>query len=306
MDLYLVPLTIGLLVVVGGVSFVVAIGALRDPTDVVHRLRGAALAKTVEVTAERSSGGIGRHLGPLAKLVGANQAEVSRLRAQLSHAGYRGEHAVQAFLASKVLLATVALVTLAFLNTFRADPLPHVLVLAVFALGLAFFLPNLWLRSRAATRQGDIERALPDALDLLVTCVEAGLALDAAFQRVATELARAWPVLAEEMNLTYLEVKAGVVRAEAMRRLADRTGVMDLRSLSATLNQTEMFGTSVSSALRVQAEGMRIKRSQRAEEKAAFLAVKMTLPLAFCFLPCLFSVILGPAAINIMNTLLKR
>ena len=306
MVLYLVPLTIGLLVVVGAVSFVVAFGALRDPTDLMRRLRGAAPGKQVDTTPERSSGGLGRHLGPLARLTGANQAEVSRLRAVLSHAGYRGEYAVQAFLASKVLLAAAALVALVFLNTFRSDPLPHVLALAILAVGLAFFLPNLWLRSRATSRQGDIERALPDTLDLLVTCVEAGLALDAAFQRVASELARAWPVLAEEMNLTYLEVKAGVARAEAMRRLADRTGVMDLRSLSATLNQTEMFGTSVSAALRVQAEGMRIKRSQRAEEKAAYLAVKMTLPLAFCFLPCLFSVILGPAAINIMNTLFKH
>ncbi len=305
MHLDIVPLTIGLLAVLGAAGFVGSIAALRDTTDLVRRIRGARSEQRHDDTPAREAASLGRHLGPLARLTGANQAEISRLRTRLGWAGYRGEYAAQMFLASKVLLGGGALVAFAFLNTLRTEPLPNALALAIVAVGVAFFLPNLWLRSRTTSRQGEIERALPDTLDLLVTCVEAGLALDAAFQRVATELGPAWPVLAEEMDLTSLEVRAGVARTEAMRRFADRTGVADLRSLSATLNQTEMFGTSVSGALRVQAEGMRVKRTQRAEEKAAYLAVKMTLPLAFCILPCLFAVVLGPAAVNIMTVLLK-
>jgi tight adherence protein C len=301
-----VPLTIGILAALGAAGFVGSIAALRDKTDLIRRIRGVPSDESPGQATDRTPADLGRHLGPLARLTGADEAEMSRLRKRLSWAGYRGEYATQMFLASKVLLGAGALVAFAFLSTLRAEPLPHALALAIVTVGTAFFLPNLWLRSRTATRQGDIQRALPDTLDLLVTCVEAGLALDAAFLRVSTELALAWPILAEEMKLTSLEVKAGVTRAEAMRRLAERTGVADLRSLSATLNQTEMFGTSVSGALRVQAEGMRIKRGQRAEERAAYLAVKMTLPLAFCILPCLFAVILGPAAVNIMNTLIKR
>ncbi len=305
MHLDIVPLTIGVLAALGAAGVVGCVAALRDPTDVIRRIRGAR-AEAPSARAPDRAADLGRHLGPLARLAGADEAELSRLRTRLGWAGYRGEHAAQVFLASKVVLGAGALVAFAFLSTLRAEPLPHALPLAIATVGVAFFLPNLWLRSHTATRQRDIERALPDTLDLLVTCVEAGLALDAAFQRVSAELALAWPVLSEEMSLTSLEVKAGVARTEAMRRLADRTGVADLRSLSATLNQTEMFGTSVSSALRVQADGMRVKRSQRAEEKAAYLAVKMMIPLALCILPCLFAVILGPAAVNIMKILLKR
>jgi tight adherence protein C len=305
-DLQIVPLTIGILAVLGVVGLAGGFLALRDPADLVRRLRGTLSELPSGQAPVPAAGSFGRHLGPLARLTGADAAEMSRVRVRLGWAGYRGDHAVQVFLASKVLLGAGALVAFAFLNTVRAEPLQNGVVLAIGTVGVAFFLPNLWLRSAVTARQTEIERALPDTLDLLVTCVEAGLGLDGAFQRVATELAQAWPVLAEEMNLTSLEVKAGIARTEAMRRLADRTGVADLRSLSATLNQTEMFGTSVSGALRVQADGMRVKRSHRAEEKAAMLSVKMTIPLALCILPCLFAVILGPAAVNIMNVLLKR
>lgn len=304
MKLDIVPMTIAILGVLSVGALIGGLASLFDTTDLVRRLRGSQPAPTpgpVEPTVD-----FGRHLGPLARLTGANAAEVSRLRSQLSWAGYRGDYVVQVFLASKVVLAACALVSFAFLSTVRAEPIPQAVPLAIVAVGIGFFVPTLWLRSRVVYRQLAIERAIPDALDLLVTCVEAGLALDGAFQRVASELALAWPILAEELKLTSLEVNAGVARADAMRRLADRTGVADLRSLSATLNQTEAFGTSVSGALRVQAEGIRVKRGQRAEERAAYLSVKMALPLAFCILPCLFAVILGPAVLNIMKALVHR
>ena len=158
-----------------------------------------------------------------------------------------------------------------------------------------FFLPNLWLRGQIQERQRLIEDALPDAMDLLVTCVEAGLALDAAMSRVAQELELVAPVLAQELKQTLLEIQAGVRRSDAFHRLSNRTGVEDLRTLSAMIIQTEMFGTSVSRALRVHAEGMRTKRMQRAEEKAAMVSVKMTVPLILCILPSLMAVVIGPA-----------
>jgi tight adherence protein C len=138
-------------------------------------------------------------------------------------------------------------------------------------------------------------------MDLLVTCVEAGLGLDAAMARVSEEMTLASPILATELNHTFLEVQAGIPRADSFRRLAERTGVEDLRALSAMLIQTDIFGTSVARALRVHSDGMRVKRMQRAEEKAAMVSVKMTIPLVLCILPSLIAVVMGPAVVMIKN-----
>jgi tight adherence protein C len=151
----------------------------------------------------------------------------------------------------------------------------------------------------------EIERSLPDAIDLLVTCVEAGLGLDAALSRVAEEITLAAPLLAAELKVTFLEIQASIPRRDAFRRLSERTGVEDLRQLSAVLTQTEMFGTSIARALRVHSEGMRIRRMQRAEEKAAMVGVKMTLPLILCILPTLMAVVLGPAVATIMTKIIQ-
>src|SRR5262249_15357147 len=147
-------------------------------------------------------------------------------------------------------------------NSQMASPVefPLDVVLAVWICAFAFFAPNFWLNSKTKERQTALERALPDAMDLLVTCVEAGLGLDAAMSRVSQEMGLAAPILAGEMNLTFLEIQAGIPRADAFRRLAERTGVEDLRALSAMLIQTDVFGTSVARALRVHAEGMRVRR----------------------------------------------
>jgi tight adherence protein C len=166
---------------------------------------------------------------------------------------------------------------------------------------VAFFLPNIYVSNKAANRKMALENPLPDAIDLLVTCVEAGLSLDAAMARVAQEMDLVAPVLVQELKQTMLEIQAGVKRSDAFHRLAVRTGVEDLKSLSAMIIQTEMFGTSVSRALRVHSEGMRTKRMQRAEEKAAMISVKMTVPLIFCILPSLFVVIMGPAVLMVMG-----
>jgi tight adherence protein C len=250
---------------------------------------------------------VAQGLSPLTRLATPrDEDELFRVREKLVQAGLRSPHAVPIFLAVKALLPLVLVGAVLWFSAARAE---RVEFLSAWAVGIAvagYLLPNLWLARRVRSRQLDIDRGLPDALDLMVTCVEAGLGLDAALQRVAVEMGLARPVLAEELTLTFLEVKAGVRRTDAFRRLAERTGVQDLKTLAATLNQTDMFGTSVSRALRVQAEGMRIRRTQRAEERAAVLSVKMTMPLVLCFVPVLFIVMAGPAWVNIASQFLRR
>lgn len=233
----------------------------------------------------------------------ARAEEIARMRARLYCAGFRGEGVVTRFLLGKIGLAFALLAVAISWNARRADGAHPTLLIAVVAFAAGFYLPDVVVASRARERQTAIERGLADALDLLVTCVEAGLGLDAALQRVSGEVRLAHALLGEELATTFLEIKAGIPRTEAFRRLAQRTGVKDLKSLSATLNQTDTFGTSVSLALRVQAEGIRTRRMQRAEERAGFVAVKMTIPLVLCILPALVAIVMGPAAVKIVKTL---
>jgi tight adherence protein C len=247
---------------------------------------------------------VAQGLTPLARLARpTTDDELRAVRAKLAHAGFRSSNALQLFLGAKALapLPLVGMVLSA--HAARVGGLNGLPMFVLGAAGIGFFLPNVWLDKRIKHRHFVVNRGLPDVLDLLVTCVEAGLGLDASLQRVAAEIALSHPVLAEELTVTFLEAKAGVPRTEAFRRLAERTGVQDLRTLAATLNQTEMFGTSIATALRVQAEGMRIHRMQRAEERAAVLGAKMTFPLVVCFLPTLLVVIIGPAMVNIVRAL---
>jgi tight adherence protein C len=233
--------------------------------------------------------------------------EQSRLRTRLVQAGLRSVHAMELFLASKLLLATAATITFLQVNSQLVKRLesPLDIGVTVWLCGAGFMLPSLWLSSRIRTRQQTLERSLPDAMDLIVTCVEAGLGLDAAVARVSDELKLASPLLGFELNQTFLEIQTGIPRRDAFRRLAERTGLDELRQLSAVLTQTEMFGTSIAKALRVQAEGMRIRRMQRAEEKANTVGVKMTLPLILCILPALVAVVLGPAVVSILEHIIK-
>jgi tight adherence protein C len=238
-------------------------------------------------------------LRPFARLVKPSAGEeLSRIQQSLVHAGYRTENAVEILLGIKLILPLIVIIVLWQIDSHLEKPLelPPAIAFAFIGIAFAFFLPNLWLRSKITERQAAVSDALPDSMDLLVTCVEAGLSLDAAMARVAQELELVAPVLAQEMKQTLLEIQAGVRRSDAFHRLSNRTGVEDLRTLSAMIIQTEMFGTSVSRALRVHAEGMRTKRMQLAEEKAAMVSVKMTVPLIMCILPSLFAVVIGPAA----------
>jgi tight adherence protein C len=248
-----------------------------------------------------------RGLRSIAKIADPGRGgEGLALRRQLTQGGYRGEHAVQIFLAAKVILALVLPVVFLLIDAQLAHPLDLAVPIAIMLCIVGFYAPSLWLATQVKVRQGTLERSLPETVDLLVTCVEAGLALDAALSRVSAETALSAPLLAEELNLTFLEIQAGMPRVEAFRRLSDRTGVEDLRSMAATLAQTELFGTSIATALRTRAEWIRTRRMQRAEENAAIVAVKMTIPLVFCILPSLIAIVMGPAVVNISKAFLPH
>jgi len=168
---------------------------------------------------------------------------------------------------------------------------------------LGYVLPAVYVGTRRRERQREMQRALPDALDLLVVCVEAGLALNQALMRVAEETDRLSRVLSEHLTLVNLEIRAGTRREDALRSLGERTGVDDLKSLVAMLIQTDRFGTSIGTALRVHADTLRTKRRQRAEEMAAKTTIKLVFPLVLLILPAMFVVILGPALIRVLDTL---
>jgi tight adherence protein C len=233
-----------------------------------------------------------------------NEGELGRLQSRLSYAGIRGERAMFVYLATKVLLSFAFAGVVVWYNNARPQPLQYTAFLVVFSMFAGFYLPSLWLQNLVRQRQTKINRALPDTLDLLVTCVDSGLGLDASMNRVAEEISLNSPLLSQEIMQAAFEIRAGSSRGEAFRRLAARTGVEDIRNLSSIVVQTEVFGTSMAKALRVMAEGMRVRRMQKAEEKGAQVGVKMTIPLVLCILPALFSIIMGPAVVQIVRRLM--
>jgi tight adherence protein C len=224
--------------------------------------------------------------------------EMGALRLRLVQAGYRREEALTLFFGVRVAFA-LALFSF-FSSGFLARPN---MMLALGGLGVGYILPGMVLARLAKRRSHRIRLSLADALDLLVVSVEAGLGLDQALTRVGTELAFAYPELSDELRLINLELRAGKPRAEALRNLADRTGVDDLSSLVTMLIQTDKFGTSVAQSLRVYSETLRTKRRQRAEEAAAKTGVKMVFPLVLCIFPAIWVVTIGPAAIKFITVL---
>jgi tight adherence protein C len=242
---------------------------------------------------------------PIAKMATPTDADdLGRLRAQLTHAGYRDESAMPIYLGVKVALALGLAGLFLWVNSLRSAPMQHASLFTVVVMILGFYAPNLWLLNAVEKRTRAISNSMPDALDLLVTCVEAGLGLDMALTRVAQEVGLSAPLLSQELLTTSLEMRAGMSRGDAFRRLAMRTGVEDIRNLSSIIIQTELFGTSVARALKVMSEGMRVRRMQRAEENAATVAVRMTFPLILCILPALLSTLLGPAIVRMIRILL--
>lgn len=245
--------------------------------------------------------------GPLARLSLPKEGwEGSQLRIHFMNAGYRSATAPGLFFAAKSLL-TFALPGLLILYLVIAGSKLSPNTILAFLVGsaaLGYFLPNVFLARRIANRKREIFESFPDAIDLMTVCVEAGLGLDAALTRVGQEMHLTSPILAEELHLVNLELRAGSSRDKALRNLALRTGVEEVDTLVAMLVQSDRFGTSVADALRVHSESLRTKRRLRAEEAAAKIPLKLLFPLIFFIFPSMLLVLLGPAFISIFRTLL--
>jgi tight adherence protein C len=230
--------------------------------------------------------------------------DLPRLRRLLVRAGFRNPDAARNFYGVR-LLSTVLLGSAALFFSLRSSAATdRTLIMVGVACYLGFTLPTRFLQARIRRRQHAIERALPNALDLLVVCVESGLGLDQAILQVAKELQNAHPAICEEFAVMNLELRAGKRRVEALHNLAERAGVPELKKLVAVMIQTDRFGTSIAQALRGHADYIRTMARQSAEERAAKLAVKLVFPIFFCVLPSLFVVTVGPVLTRLVRDLL--
>ncbi|MBK5297983.1 MAG: type II secretion system F family protein [Vicinamibacteria bacterium] len=298
------PLILAVVIVFIGVAVltgVVASAVLARQSPERRRLREMTAAAGGGVSASALT------LGPtqdvvvkrVSAFVPKSPKEMGRLQRRLTRAGFPHGRAAVYFAAAEIVLPIgLALATVAYMGVARGG------FLALVMAGIGYTLPGLWLARKTRARQKQIENGLPDALDLLIVCVEAGAGLDAAIVKASEELALAYPYLAEELRMINIETRAGKPRLEAFRNFAQRTGVDDVRALVAMLVQTDRFGTSIAQALRTHAAVARTKRRQRAEERAAKLGVKLVFPLVFCLFPALYVVVLGPAVIKIMHSFL--
>jgi len=298
------PLILTIIVFVTVVLVVFAFGAAAvTPTSVLGaRLRALGGQPTVaqEKPQIKVRDRIEQALDPLSKAIPLSPSDVSRTRKWLIQAGRRDPRHVSYYFGSRIFLAFLGLAGVIAFSGLDS------VALLVCVPAFGFFIPRFILKRMIKERQRRIRIALPDALDLTVICVEAGLALDQAVMRVGKDLHHAHPELSDEFHLVTLEMRAGKPRAEALRNLVDRTGVDDLRSLVGTLIQTDRFGTSIAQALRVHSDSLRTSRRQRAEEQAAKTTIKMVPPLViFILLPFLF-VTIGPALIQAYRSLVTK
>ena len=232
----------------------------------------------------------------LAAWVPKSPKEMTRLQKRLAAAGYHGFKPVIVYALSEVSLAALGFVGAFFMLRARSG-----LLIAIAAAVMGYMVPGFIVARRIRLRKKQIQNGLPDALDLLIVSLEAGLAIDQALLKCSEELEIAYPALSHELQLINIETRAGKPRLEALKNFSKRTQVDDVRALVAMLVQTDRFGTSVAQALRTHAEEARLKRRQRAEEKAAKLSVKLIFPLVFCLLPAFFVVSVGPAIIKFVE-----
>lgn len=250
---------------------------------------------------------IAKITSPLAKLsLPDDNWERSAIRTRFITAGFRHPSAPAIFFAAKTILALLLplLMYLALSSSGKQHSTNTLLIYLLSAATLGNYLPNLLLRNAISRRQNEVFESFPDALDLMTICVEAGLGIDAALARVASEIGLSSPILSEEMTLVTLELRAGGTKEKALRNLALRTGVEDVDSLVSMLIQAERFGTSIATSLRIQSDLLRTKRRMRAEEMAAKIGLKLLFPLIFFIFPSLLVVLLGPAMIQIYTVLL--
>jgi tight adherence protein C len=247
-----------------------------------------------------------RLVRPLARLWAFGDTSQSRIQEILVHAGVRERGAVEVFLGAKFALALALPAAVVAFSMWRANAsgtamsIKHIVIYGACALIAGMILPNMWLNKKAKKRIERVRMSLPDALDLLIVCVESGLGLDAALVRISKELADVAPEFCDELQLLNLEVSAGKPRDECLRNLALRTGCDEVESLTARINQAARYGTNLGHSLRIHSESLRQKRRQEAEERAAKTSVKLLFPLVFFIFPAIFVVILGPAVAKVL------
>jgi len=256
------------------------------------------VSSAVSELVEKTSPQLAKPLEP------TNRRDADRLRMRLSHAGLRSDYAASVFLAAKVFCLAGGFVlgggAILLAGDFSQQAITHVVLFA----GGGLFLPDIVLRLLTKRRHEQLFLGLPDALDLLVVCVEAGLGLDRALRKVADEMRKSFPAVSHEFELATLHLQMGIPRIQVFRDLARRNGEDDLRSLAAVLVHASRFGTGIGPALRNHGEAMRIRRRQMAEERASKSAVKLIFPLVLFIFPAIFVVLVGPAAIDIVRYLM--
>jgi len=294
---FLVFLTVAVLVALAGMRLWV------QPKEAIERVTGVQMVKPEEVPAHPSLvfGDLVKKLGDM---LPASPKDVTIMQRRLIRAGFRGPNALKLLYGSKVVFGVTAPLVMGLLAANSPADTSNKMLAIIAAAAAGFWGPNEYVKIMGQRRQKQIRRGLPNALDLLVVCVESGLGLDQAILQVAKELEHAHPEISEEFSLVNLELKAGKRRAEALRNLAERTAVDDLKKLVAVLIQADRFGTGVGQSLRAHADFMRVQARQTAEEKAAKLGVKLIFPIFFCILPSLFVVTVGPMVMRIMRELI--
>lgn len=273
------------------------------PKEAIERVTGTGMVREEEAPIHPS---LVFHelVKKLGTMLPINPKDAGVIQRRMIRAGIRNPNAIRYLYGSKVMLG-VGLPLLMSMAVAGASSDPANKVLAVLAsAGLGFFAPNEYINLRVKRRQKEIKKGLPNALDLLVVCVESGLGLDQAMVQVAKDLEHAHPDITEEFAMVNYELKAGKRRIEALRNLAERSNVDDLKKLVAVLIQADRFGTGIAQSLRGHADFMRVQARQIAEEKAAKLGVKLVFPIFFCILPSLFVVTVGPMVIKIIRDLL--
>lgn len=259
------------------------------PTSILRWGEGAAAGW------QRSIERLGVAVGP------RDTAKLSKYRERLGWAGYHDPRAVRFFIGAKVALALVAGYAYTLYGLAVERPLPNLLPISVILGTIGLFLPDFWLRNRTRARQREIVNALPDALDLLMVCVEAGMAFDAAVIRVSEQPEVRHSPLHQEMLRMHLEIRAGRPRQEALRAFGERTGVEEVQAMVGTFIQAERLGTPVGKALRVHAETARVQRRHRAEERAHLAPLKMIFPTVFFLMPSFFLVALAPSLLTVIQ-----
>ena len=283
-------------------AYAVYAGVGADKNPVAARLQQLRQSSATSV-------GYGRRPPVLLKLIAAlggfmpAKDGTDALRTGLVRAGYRGGEAPLVFMGTKLLMAAAVPVAWSAISYFTGRPVASAFSWSILLAVVGFYTPTWFLAYRQRKRHDEVRSALPDALDLMVVCVESGLGMSAAIQRVGMEMRIASPVLSEELLLVNHEMQSGISRIDSLRNLAERTGVDDVYALVAMLIQTDRLGTSIAQSLRSHAESMRTRRRQRAEQLARKASIKLVFPLVFLIFPALFVVILGPAGIQLMKAL---